>query len=105
MPGRTARQRSIRSDPAGDHQRPPCRGRHLSGLPVLKPRELIRALEKAGFRVVRKSAGSHWQLAHDDGRRTTVPVHKGRDIGPGLLRKILRDTELTIDQLKQLISE
>ena len=59
----------------------------MSPLPTLKPRELIRALEKLGFAVVRKSKGSHWQLAHADGRRTTVPVHKGKDIGPGLLRK------------------
>jgi predicted RNA binding protein YcfA (HicA-like mRNA interferase family) len=56
-------------------------------------------LEKLGFRVTRKSKGSHWQLEHADGRRTTVPVHKGRDIGPGLLRKILRDCELSVDDL------
>ena len=72
-----------------------------SELPVLKPRELIRALERIGFRLLRKSRGSHWQFEHPDGRRTTVPVHKGRDIGPGLLRKILRDIELDAEDLKQ----
>jgi predicted RNA binding protein YcfA (HicA-like mRNA interferase family) len=76
----------------------------VSKLPVLKPRELISALEKGGFVVVRKSRGSHWQLAHPDGRRVTVPVHKGVDIGPGLLRKILRDAELTIVQLMALMN-
>jgi predicted RNA binding protein YcfA (HicA-like mRNA interferase family) len=44
-----------------------------------------------GFRLLRKSKGSHWQYEHPDGRRTTIPVHKGQDIGPGLLRKIMRD--------------
>lgn len=68
-------------------------------LPILKPRELIRALERMGFRLVRKSKGSHWQFEHPDGRRTTVPVHKGRDIGPGLLRKILRDIEIDASEL------
>ena len=72
-----------------------------SELPVLKPRELIRALERIGFRLLRKSRGSHWQFEHPDGRRTTVPVPKGRDIGPGLLRKILRDIELDAEDLKQ----
>ena len=72
----------------------------MTELPIVKPRELIRALEKMGFQVIRKSKGSHWQLGHSDGRRTTVPVHKGRDIGPGLLRKILRDCEVTVDHLK-----
>ncbi len=72
-----------------------------SDLPILKPRELILALERMGFRLLRKSRGSHWQFEHSDGRRTTVPVHKGRDIGPGLLRKILRDIELDAQELKR----
>lgn len=75
----------------------------MSALPVLKPRELIRALERAGFVVIRKSKGSHWQLSHEDGRHTTVPVHKGGDIGPGLLRKILRDVEMSVDELNALL--
>ena len=70
-----------------------------SDLPILKPRELIRALERMGFRRLRKSKGGHRQFGHPDGRRTTVPVHKGRDIGPGLLRKILRDIGLTPEEL------
>ena len=70
-----------------------------SKLPILKPRELIRSLERMGFRLLRKSKGSHQQFQHPDGRRTTVPVHKGVDIGPGLLRKILRDIEIDVDEL------
>jgi predicted RNA binding protein YcfA (HicA-like mRNA interferase family) len=72
-----------------------------SSLPILKPRELIRALERMGFQLARKSKGAHWQFAHPDGRRTTVPVHKGRDIGPGLLRKILRDIEVDVEELQE----
>ena len=71
------------------------------GLPVLKPRELVRALERMGFRLLRKSRGSHWQFEHPDGRRTTIPMHRGRSIGPGLLRKILRDIEVDVDELRQ----
>ena len=72
-----------------------------SGLPILKPRELVRALERMGFRVIRKSPGSHWQFEHADGRRTTVAVHRGRDIGPGLLRKILRDVEIDVQEFRR----
>ena len=39
-------------------------------------------------------------LQHPDGRRTVVPVHAGETIGPGLLNAILKDTELTIDELE-----
>ena len=70
---------------------------------MLKPRELIRALERMGFRLVRMSKGSHQQFEHPDGRRTTVPVHKGRDIGPGLLRKILRDIEIDTAELQRCL--
>ena len=38
-------------------------------------------------------------MQHPDGRRTVVPVHAGETIGPGLLRKILRDTEMDGDEL------
>jgi len=58
-----------------------------SELPVLKPRELIRALERMGFHLLRKSKGSHWQFEHADGRRTTVPVHKGPTSAPACCGK------------------
>jgi len=51
-------------------------------LPVLRASELIRALEKAGFQVVRQK-GSHVRMKHPDGRVVIVPVHSGQDIGRG----------------------
>lgn len=74
----------------------------MTKLPVLKATELISALERAGFQVVRQK-GSHVRLRHVDGRVVTVPVHPGQDIGRGLLRKILRDAELGRDALIELL--
>jgi predicted RNA binding protein YcfA (HicA-like mRNA interferase family) len=68
----------------------------------LTGRELIRALRKAGFEVVRVQ-GSHHRLRHSDGRVTTVPVHAGETVGPGLLGQILRDCDLTDAQLQTLL--
>jgi predicted RNA binding protein YcfA (HicA-like mRNA interferase family) len=68
----------------------------------LAGRELIRALKTAGFAIVRVQ-GSHHRLRHADGRVTTVPVHAGETIGPGLLGQILRDCDLTHDQLAALL--
>ncbi len=70
----------------------------MTRLPRLKGKELIRILEKPGFEVVR-SRGSHFLLRHPDGRTTTVPVHSGEVLGPGLLRSILRDVELGVEDL------
>ncbi len=72
-------------------------------LPVVRAADLIKALEKLGFTCTRKSKGSHFRYMHPDGRKTTVPVHKGKDIGRGLLRKILRDVDITGDELKNLL--
>jgi predicted RNA binding protein YcfA (HicA-like mRNA interferase family) len=70
----------------------------MTRLPRLKGKELIRVLEHAGFRIVR-TKGSHTFLRHPDGRTTVVPVHSGETIGPGLLRAILRDVEMSADDL------
>ena len=70
----------------------------MTRLPRLKGKELVRILERAGFRVVR-TRGSHTFLKHPDGRVTVVPVHSGETIGPGLLRAILRDVETSSDDL------
>ena len=66
--------------------------------PVLKPREVVALLERRGFREVRQR-GSHKQFRHADGRVTTVPFHRGRDIAPTLLRQIARDIQLSLDEL------
>ena len=74
----------------------------MSKLPRLTGKELIAALRKAGFEVIRVR-GSHHFLRHGDGRTTVVPAHSGEAIGPGLLNKILHDCELTVDTLVALL--
>jgi len=74
----------------------------MTRLPRITGRELARALESAGF-IVDRTRGSHQFLKHPDGRATAVPVHSGETISPGLLRAILRDVELSVDQLAHLL--
>ena len=71
----------------------------MSKLPRCTGKQLIEALQRAGFEVLR-IRGSHHFLCHPDGRRTVVPVHSGETIGPGLLSKILRDCELSRDDFQ-----
>ena len=73
------------------------------GIPVLTAREITKVLKKIGFKNTRKSRGSHFRYVHPDGRKTTVPVHKGKNIGRGLLRKMLRDIELSYEDLTRLL--
>jgi predicted RNA binding protein YcfA (HicA-like mRNA interferase family) len=70
----------------------------VGGRPTLKPRDVARLLECLGFTLVRQR-GSHRQYRHDDGRRTTLPFHAGRDLSPILVRLIARDVGLTPEEL------
>lgn len=76
----------------------------MSRSPRITGGELIEALRRGGFAVAR-IRGSHYFLRHEDGRRTVVPVHAGDIIGPGLLNKILRDCQLTVEELILVRSE
>ncbi len=75
----------------------------MTGLPVVSPRQLIRALERAGF-FVHHIRGSHYYLRHPDkpGILVTVPYH-GRDLKRGTLRSILRQAGISVDELVDLL--
>jgi predicted RNA binding protein YcfA (HicA-like mRNA interferase family) len=74
----------------------------MSKLPLLTGLELIKILERIGFKTVRQK-GSHVFLKHQDNRTTIVPIHKGKDVDRSLLRKILRDTEISPDEFKDIL--
>jgi predicted RNA binding protein YcfA (HicA-like mRNA interferase family) len=74
----------------------------MAKLARLTGQQVIAALKKAGF-VVLRIKGSHHFLSHPDGRRTVVPVHRGEIIGPGLMLKILRDCEIERDEFVELL--
>lgn len=74
----------------------------MSKFPSMTGSQLIKALGREGFSVVRIH-GSHHRLQHPDGRRTTIPVHGKETLGPGILLKILRDVEMTRDVLLGLL--
>ena len=73
-----------------------------SKLPAVTGKDVVRALKRAEFEAVRVK-GSHHFMRHEDGRTTVVPVHAGEALGPGLLSKIMRDAELTRDELRALL--
>ena len=73
-------------------------------MPKLSPvrgKDLIGILEKLGFEKIHQK-GSHVRMRHSDGRRTSIPLHSGEKVGIGLLRKILRDINLSPDEFRKL---
>jgi predicted RNA binding protein YcfA (HicA-like mRNA interferase family) len=72
-------------------------------LPALTARDVIRALERAGFRESRTS-GSHVRLIHvsDPARKITVPMHTG-DLKRGTLRGIIAQAGMTVEEFLKLV--
>ena len=70
----------------------------MSRFPAITGKQLIKLLSAHGFKTIRQR-GSHCFIRHTDGRATVVPVHGGETIGEGLLCRVLRDTELTKEEL------
>jgi len=68
----------------------------------LTAKKIIRALGKIGFLKVRQK-GSHVIMRHPDGRMTVVPIHRGENIGPGLLLEIIKDTKLSKEEFLNLL--
>ena len=72
----------------------------MGTIPALKAKEIVAILDRLGFNEVRQK-GSHKQFRHPDGRGTTVPFHQGRDISPILLKQIIKDIGLTVEEFMQ----
>ena len=71
-------------------------------LPNVSGNEVIKALTKIGFEAVRQK-GSHVRMKDEDNRVVTIPIHNNKSLGKGLLRKILRDADLTVDEFQELL--
>jgi len=83
--------------------RPEQYGTRVPQLPRLTGRELLSALHGLGWEVVAQR-GSHAQLKHPDrGGRVTVPLHAGETLGPGLVRSILAQARVTVDELRSAL--
>ncbi len=73
----------------------------MTKLPTVSGRECVRALEKAGFFVVSQS-GSHIKMRRDSPYAQVI-VPNARELAPGTLRSIIRQTGLSVQALVDLL--
>lgn len=69
----------------------------MSRLQIIDARKMEKLLFKLGFEKVRQK-GSHVFYRHSDGRTTSVPHHRSRDLARPLIKEILREIELSSDE-------
>jgi predicted RNA binding protein YcfA (HicA-like mRNA interferase family) len=72
-------------------------------LPVLRPRDVLRALQRAGF-FIHHQTGRHARLLHStrSDLRVTIPIHPG-DLPPSLLKRILKQADITEENFRKLL--
>jgi len=76
----------------------------MTRLPIVDFKTMEKVLLYLGFQVVRQK-GSHVFYRHPDGRTTTVPNHPGRDLARPLVREILREIELSPEELTEILAK
>ena len=74
----------------------------MSKLRLVDAAQMERLLFRLGFEKVRQK-GSHAFFRHADGRVTTIPHHKDRTLARPLIREILREIEITVEQYNDLL--
>ena len=72
----------------------------MSKLKIITSTQMCKLLENLGFTLIRQK-GSHRFYKHADGRTTVVPMHAG-DLDRSLIRKMLNDVDLSIDEYNEL---
>jgi len=73
----------------------------VSKITVISPQKMCAILRKLGFDLARQK-GSHAFYKHEDGRATVIPMHKGEDLGRGMIRSILKDIEVSVEEYEKL---
>lgn len=74
-------------------------------MPKLVPipaKKMIKILQSLGFVLVRVRGSHHFFLNSISGKTATVPVHGGEQLGVGLLKSILRDIDVTVEEYDKL---
>ena len=72
----------------------------MTRLPRLTAQEVAKVRERKGFVLVRQS-GSHKIFRNSEGTRLTIPFHPGKILHPKLLKSIMEDADLSVDDLQR----
>ncbi|MDP3900021.1 MAG: type II toxin-antitoxin system HicA family toxin [bacterium] len=74
----------------------------MSKLNIISAKKMIKILKHLGFVLLRSKGSHHFFINHESKRTTTVPVHDNEDLGIGLLKEILKDLDMSVEEYEEL---
>jgi len=72
-------------------------------IPILKARDLMKVAKKQGF-VYEITQGSHFIFRRSaDGKHLSIPSHKGKDLGRGITKSLIKTMSLSEEEFLKLL--
>jgi predicted RNA binding protein YcfA (HicA-like mRNA interferase family) len=72
----------------------------MTRLPIISGDDCIKALQKLGYQIVRTRGSHTWLVCRG---RSPIPVPRHRELGRGILRKIIRTADISVDEFIRLL--
>lgn len=77
----------------------------MTKLPIVSPHEREKILLRLGFKKIRQKGSHAFYAKENEGKSTVVPLHKGEDLGRGIIRSILNDIDISREEYEKLRKE
>ncbi len=71
-------------------------------LNIISAKKMIKILKLLGFKLLRKKGSHHFFINYKTKKTTVIPLHSNEDLGVGILKEILKDIELNIEEYEKL---
>lgn len=76
----------------------------MSKIPPIKPEKMIKILKEFGFKPIRQK-GSHIILMNEERKRIVIPLHKGKDLKPALVKIILKQAGIKREKFLEMLQK
>ena len=71
-------------------------------LNLISTKKMVKILKYLGFELLRNKGSHHFFFNKDSGKTTVIPIHSTETLGIGILKEILKDIDLSVEEYEKL---
>jgi len=75
---------------------------NMPKLNIIPAKKMIKILKLLGFESARVKGSHHFFFNSNSGMTATIPIHANADLSVGILKEILKDIRLSIEEYEKL---